>query len=64
MPATLWHDGRNNLAEVPAGGQDLQKRGGSAEKVVVREPKGINVLSLVRIGDHINALVTRHRKHI
>jgi hypothetical protein len=38
MPTTLWHDGQNNSAEVPAGGQHLQKKGGSAGKVVVREP--------------------------
>ena len=61
---TLWHDGRNNSAEVPAGGQHLQKKGGSAGKVVVRGPKGINALSLVRLGNHIDALVTGHRKCI
>jgi hypothetical protein len=63
-PTTLWHDGRNNSAEVPAGGQHLQKKGGSAGKVVVRGPKGINAPSLVRIGNHIDALVTSHRKCI
>ena len=64
MPTTLWHGGRNNSAEVPAGGQHLQKQGGSAGKVVVRGPKGINALSLVRVGNHVDALVTSHRKCI
>ena len=64
IPTTLWHDGRNNSAEVPAGGQYLQKKGGSAGKVVVREPFGINALSLMGLGKHIGALVTSHRKCI
>ena len=64
IPTTLWHDGRNNSAEVPAGGQHLQKKGGSAGKVIVREPFGINALSLMGLGKHIDALVTSHRKCI
>ena len=64
IPTTLWHDGRNNSAEVPAGGQNLQKKGGSAGKVVVRVHFGINALFLVRLGKHIDALVTSHRKCI
>jgi hypothetical protein len=64
MPYTLWHDGRTNSAEVPAGGQHLQKKGGSAGKVVVRGPNEINALSLVRVGNHVDALIASHRKRI
>ena len=64
IPTTLWHDGRNNSAEVPAGGQNLQKKGGSAGKVVVRVHFGINALFLMGLRKHIDALVTSHRKCI
>ena len=64
IPTTLWHDGRNNSAEVPAGGQYLQKKGGSAGKVVVRVHFKVNALFLVRLGEQTATLVTSHLKCI